>query len=196
MIPGYCINLDERTDRWQLVQKQFNKHGFKIKRFSAVKKAPGWMGCTQSHIDLLMILRSERYFFIFEDDVVLLPNFADTLIKAISELPENWDLLYLGANLQQPITKYSKHLCRLKGAFCTHAMLFNNNRGLADYIIGHSPTIKKIDIFYRDHLQEHFNTFICNPMIATQADSYSDITRKNQKYEQLMIDNFNKNILP
>jgi glycosyl transferase, family 25 len=194
-IPSFCINLDDRPDRWQSAVEQFNKFCLNVKKFTAIKIAPGWQGCRQSHLDLLFNCRDLPYFIIYEDDVVFLPNFYSTFTHALFELPDNWEILHLGANLQQPIRKISDHLCELKGAFCTHAMLFNNTDGLVNRILKQADEIRKIDVFYRDKIQTNGRAFITYPMIATQADSYSDITRKDQKYMKLMIENFNKNII-
>jgi|SaaInlStandDraft_4_1057021.scaffolds.fasta_scaffold67008_2 glycosyl transferase, family 25 len=194
-IPAYCINLDQRTDRWKEAQKQFKELELNVKRFSAVHMAPGWKGCRQSHIDLLMILKNEPYFIIFEDDIVILPYFFEIIEKALQQMPDNWKILFLGANLQQPIQLISENVAQLKNAFCTHAMLFNNTTGFVNQIIEQADSIRKIDIFYRDHIQEPGNAYITNPMIATQADSYSDITRAEQKYNKLMIENFYKNLI-
>lgn len=194
-IPSFCINLDDRPDRWLEVCKQFNTLEINVSRFPAVKMAPGWQGCRQSHLDLLYKCRELPIFAIYEDDVVFLPGFYEVISHAMRELPPDWEILFLGANLQQPITKISDHLCELRGAFCTHAMIWNNTNGLVNSILEQADKIRKIDIFYRDHIQEKGRAFITYPMVATQADSYSDITRADQKYMELMIENYKKNIL-
>lgn len=48
----YCINLDRRTDRWETVQREFDKVGIRerVVRFSAIETPEnGAIGCLLSH---------------------------------------------------------------------------------------------------------------------------------------------------
>jgi len=191
----YCINLSERALRWQQVSAEFQRVGINdVERFEAIKRAPGFEGCRESHLDVLEKCRGLNRFTIFEDDVQFIRNPMSILQLAQEQLPDDWDMLYLGANLMKPIMRYSDNLYRIRHAYCTHAIVFNNPK-LTDFILAHREGMRKIDVFYETVVQEQFKCFITYPMVATQADSYSDIIRRETKYSQLMFDNFKKNLI-
>lgn len=186
----FCINLPERTDRWREVQEEFKKIGLgSVNRVEAIKASPGWIGCRESHLAVLRLCQDEKRFTIFEDDVQFTDNAMQILALAEKQLPKKWDMLYLGANLMKPIERHSANLYRLKGAYTTHAMIFNNKE-IAKMILS-APPFRKIDCFMETYIQEYFNVYIVSPMIATQADGYSDITNRHNNYAAQMMENFN-----
>ena len=190
---AFVINLPERTDRMELFKE--NQFPFEVERFEAIKTDPGWDGCTLSQ---LIILRKQKEFpfIIFEDDCVLLHPW-EVVETAMKQLPEDWDLLYLGATLMRPIEKYSENLFRLKNGYCAHAIIYNSKR-VVDYILSRyndffifSNERHTLDVFYYSQVQERFNCFIVSPLVATQRPGFSDIENMNVNYEQI-INHFNR----
>lgn len=191
----YCINLASRPDRWKSVSAEFSRVGvLGVKRFEAVPCVPhgsGFVGCRESHLGVLSLCKDVKRFTVFEDDVCFMrSDFLGQVSKAISEAPLDWDMLYLGANPLVPMARYSESLFRLKKGYCTHAMVFNNHR-VVDFILSNRSSIRKIDVFYADVVQEKFNVFITYPLLATQADGRSDVTRMKNNYHDLIINNYN-----
>ena len=112
----FVVNMDNRPDRWDKFKK--NDVGINYARYSAVdgsklKSTPqllrifdgndynmrvGMVGCAMSHIKLCTELINSDYtfFVILEDDIELVPNFKNKLIKVLTETPTGWDLIYLG----------------------------------------------------------------------------------------------------
>lgn len=193
----YCINRNDRPDRWASVQQEFERVGIKnVQRFSAF--TGGWKGCAQSHLAIIDANKNEPRFTIFEDDVRFLHNPLEILAKAESQLPAEWDMLYLGANPQAPMEKFSDNLFRLRKAWCAHAIIFNNRpRKVIDFITRHRASIKKIDVFYSDTIQEaygEFGVFITNPLVASQENNFSDITNTQNTYYDTIINGYEKHI--
>ena len=131
------------------------------------------MGCMLSHIDLLRQI-NESEFMIIEDDIKVIGSIND-MNKAISQLPDNWDLLYLGAELNQPITRFSDNLFILKNATVTHAIMYNNQNGVVDYIIDKheyiidglsSIGLKAVSLDTQSLIELYYNTY--NPDIYDQ----------------------------
>lgn len=100
----FCINLDRRRDRWESVQKEFEKMDLKPHRISAFEgcRPEACMTWNQtsalnSHKKIwqMMVDSDVQIAFVFEDDVVLSSDFHDVIDKSISELPDNWELLNL-----------------------------------------------------------------------------------------------------
>jgi GR25 family glycosyltransferase involved in LPS biosynthesis len=50
---AFYINLEHRTDRKELVEKELENIGIKAERFNAIKMENGAVGCSMSHLKLL-----------------------------------------------------------------------------------------------------------------------------------------------
>ena len=144
----------------------------------AFDEKPGWVGCKKSH---LYILResSERIFAVYEDDVQFLLGEKDIRI-AMDELPEDWDMLYLGASPQEPFYRYSPHLFKMGMSWTTHAIIWNRRQGGAiEYILQHEDEIGKIDVFLSEQVHPKFNCFLVSPLICTQKQTQSDCCKRS-----------------
>ncbi len=189
----YCINLDERPDRWKRVQKEFKKIAVKVDRFPAIRKLPGYIGCKESHLEVLRLCKGYKYFMILEDDVFFLPGAKQNLELAMSQLPENWDMLYLGCNPQEKLEKFSSNLYRVNNSWTTHAMIFNNQNNIVETILANESLEKKIDVLYADYIQPVFDCFVAFPIVATQYNSVSNIVKGEVDYYNTIINGFKKN---
>jgi GR25 family glycosyltransferase involved in LPS biosynthesis len=183
----YCINLAHRTDKWKQTISECDKLGIHVKRVEAIAESSGWEGCRKSHLSILS--KAKPMFMILEDDVKFTGTMHD-IEQCMSDLPSDWDMLYLGANLQAPIEKYSDKLYRLKSAYGTHAIIYNSQR-VVDFIVQKNAGGRKIDVFYAEQVMEKFNVFATRPMLATQRPSLSDISQSYQYYTHLE-DGYNK----
>ena len=74
-----------------------NKFPFEVERYSAIVAPKGEDGCTFSHMDILD-KQTSFPFTIFEDDCLLIKDWS-LVEQAMSQLPLNWDALWLGANI-------------------------------------------------------------------------------------------------
>lgn len=170
---GFVINLDGRKDRLDSFMQQ-EYLPFPFQRIRAIKSRIGEDGCTQSH---LLALRSIVTYpaLICEDDCVFLYHWS-YIEKFISALPETWDALWLGANLQAPLTQYSPLLYHLEKAYCLHAVIYNSKE-MVDYVLHNhnTPSGKNLDIFYHEQIFSRFRCFIPRDMCANQRDGVSNI---------------------
>ena len=86
----------------------------------------GEIGCALSHLHIWKNMSSPL--LVFEDDIILTNNFEKRLEKALSSLPEDWDIFYLGYmnpaenGLAQFITP---ELCHVNFVFGTYAYILN-----------------------------------------------------------------------
>jgi glycosyl transferase family 25 len=166
----YCINLERRTEKWEQAQVEFDTFGLKPIRIDGVEHLDGHTGCTQAHLRALKHLKPP--FLLAEDDIKFIGS-IEQLQTAIDQLPPDWDMLYLGATLQNKLERYSDNLFRVKDAYTTHAIIYNSQR-VIDFIVSEHNT-RKVDVFLADVVQHKFNCFLCSPMIATQRAGFSDI---------------------
>tara|TARA_B100002019_G_C21114967_1_gene520388 strand:- start:127 stop:867 length:741 start_codon:yes stop_codon:yes gene_type:complete len=124
---SFYINLDRQVDRKKYMEKQFENNHVKCKRFSAFdkkilskekilemknnsiidkkhnvsKNKLGTIACLVSHTELYKKIKKEYNggtFLIFEDDCKILPNFNKKLNNVLNNLPEDWDMIWLGYN--------------------------------------------------------------------------------------------------
>lgn len=192
---AFCINLDHRRDRWVKASQQFDAHDLAVERFSAIDGRAGVYGtdlcdnynnaCTLSHLNIIQRSVKENYkaVLIFEDDVLLNPLFARILTDTINDLPANWDMLYLGGNHRERPVKVTQNLFRATKVFTTHAYIIRST--VYNFVIDRFPSLTQpVDCYYCE-AQKIFNCYICNPRIAYQAKSYSDILHKVVNYKAL-----------
>lgn len=180
-----CINLDKRTDRWRDVQAEFLRMQIEVERFPAMTAANGMQGL---HLSNQAIFRAHagQSILVMEDDVIFYQplHFLKTVV---ADLPDNWDMLYLGGNAQQPQKRYSTWLYRADGILTTHAILYSGKmtQWLADNM--EVPEVvdrqNTIDVWFMKEVQPKFNCFIVYPQIAGQRFGYSDICGMDINYK-------------
>lgn len=182
----FVINLAERTDRMARIKEQLNAAYEPYERFEAIRAKPGWVGCRDSHLAVLDKVKHMRwnddyhFILVLEDDVLFTPEWAKTLLKVRMFTPIGWDMLYLGCSPQSPLKKWNDYLYVVKDSLTAHAILYNNRqRGVIDYILACRDDIKKIDVFYKDVIQEQFRCFVPTTLLATQWQSQSDTCKRS-----------------
>lgn len=197
----YCINLKHRPERWERTQHEFKTRcsNIKTKRFNAIFNSKGWPGCRDSHLAVLKMCRDNKNIMIVEDDVNFLFDINALLATIDSQLPADWEMLYIGANFrsanfEKPLTKYSRNLIQVTQCWGTYAYIINNNNGLINEILSQSENIRKIDVFYAEHIQPRGKCYAIYPMAATIYDGYSDVTRKETDYQKSIYNSYYKNI--
>jgi GR25 family glycosyltransferase involved in LPS biosynthesis len=194
----YCINLDERTDRWEQAKKEFDKLGISnVKRFSAIKHEKGAIGCRESHLNIIQEAKNLglKNILVFEDDVLVIENHLNEIENTLNELKNiEWELFYFGATVDPNVgklTKETNNLVLTNFAYTTHAYAINNS--IFDFILSEAPFHPIIDVFYCRQIVPRNKSFIMNPMLCIQQESYSDIEKHNADY-WWMIDFFNKGL--
>lgn len=117
-----------------------------------------------------------------EDDCIF--DDCYVLSEAISQLPDDWDILYLGANITDPFPeRINKNLFKIKAAWTTHAIGYNRKvcEFIADNYVGWEANGMYDDWLSRIVLPK-FNCYVVSPMIATQRDGYSALWDKEVSY--------------
>ncbi len=189
----YCINLDERTDRWEHAQKEFEKAGIldRVQRFSAIRDVDGRIGVIKSNLAIIKIAKEKKLknVLIFEDDVEFIIDDPQTeLQKSINQAQGiKWDLFYLGANTHEKLIKFKPNLILLKNAFAVHSMAYSDL--MYDNFIRKYENIKTIknfddilDVYLARQIQDKYICLMTNPMLTTQMNSYSDIEKRVVDY--------------
>jgi hypothetical protein len=127
----FCINLDNRTDRWSSAQEEFRKVGLidRVERFSAIKDDDGRFGIIKSNLELLKSAQNNNLnnFLVFEDDLKFIENDVQQYLNPAIEQLKNleWSLFYLGANTHSKLEQMSPNLYKARECYAVHAMAYN-----------------------------------------------------------------------
>lgn len=199
----YCINLDKRIDRWSHFVEQCDKFGIKnVERISAVdgseidmslypqKFLRGEVGLLLTSIKIFQDAISNEYekILLLEDDCLFNQNLIN-LDEYFKELPEDWVMLYFGANHNthggwpEP-EKINEKILKLSHSFSAHMVGFK--KVILNEILNNlSLFVDQTDVVY-SKLQKKYPTYCFTPTMATQLVGYSDIQNKDVDYNWLI----------
>jgi hypothetical protein len=177
------IGLEARTDRWKRC-----KEIFKENEISPVTHYATVQDFKDSHRhymkDFLQMLRVKGTgdLVFFEDDFELVPGWEDVLRKAWKELPEDFDMLYLGCNPQRSLLKVTDNLVKIQGAWLMHACILSHR--FIEYILSSYDLnqIWIIDEWYRQIAPQR-KFYMTYPMISYQREDFSDMLGQYVKYD-------------
>jgi len=189
-----CINLDRRLERWQRAQRAFAAHGIQpVRRFSASDgnelalprdwiHTPGAYGCLQSHLRAVREARDAGVssVLIFEDDVVFDPQFKEKFATFIEELPDDWDMLFLGALHKDEPLRLSEHIARITKANSTFAYAIRNT--VFDAFIELNSRAEHVLDMNNYVLQERFNCYCFMPNLVWVESEYSDVQQRIENH--------------
>ena len=203
----YCINLDKRSDRWNTIcVPQFSKHNLNVERVSAVdgmavnlpngfsSQFKGRIGCAMSHLKVLRLAKELNVprVLILEDDVSFANEFTSTLSNLIVKVPDNWDMIFLGANHVIKPTFIGNGITKFNKAFTTHAYIVSLH--ILDELIelisttldkwikeGNNTSNTAVDVLY-SNLMSRRNVYGFQKTLVTQMPSVSDIEGHHVNY--------------
>ncbi len=189
-----CINLDRRPERWQRMQRAFADQSIgPVHRFSAIDgnnialpdnwiHTAGAYGCLRSHIEVVREARgaSLSSVLIFEDDVVFDPEFKEKFATFIQELPDDWDMLFLGALHKDEPIKVSEHIGRITKANSTFAYAIRNT--VFDAFVDLNSRAEHVLDMNNYVLQERFNCYCFMPNLVWVKSEYSDVQKRLENH--------------
>lgn len=187
----YYINLDDRVDRRQQMENEFQVHGFIGTRVPGIRHEQGVIGCGFSHIAALQqgIASGADHILIFEDDFMFsqVPEVVHHVLQTVQNT--NYDVFLLGYCL---FHKKSERLfptshpmfLKIRQAGCAHGYMVR--KGYAQTLLknmkeGIELRIKTNDIEYNvdNHwkLLQDQDLWLCYSKgpIGVQREGFSDI---------------------
>lgn len=198
----YLLNLENRKDRLEKVVPDLfffcANTGLPTARiFKAINgkelfpeyEHAGRIGFNLSFQNIFTdaLLNNYEAIAVFEDDVKFSPDAIEVFNDAAKQLPEDWQMFYLGANTRQQLDKVNSRIYKLVNAWTTHAIIYK--RSAIEYIVANYkfPEIIKesndvFDEWLRSTAQNQLKCYICKPIIATQAEGFSDLENKDVNY--------------
>ena len=176
------IGLKARRDRWARCKEVLQGRVERVTHYTTVQNfQDSYKGYMTDWMKMLKMFQGQPLMF-FEDDFEFTDDFDEVFPKAVAELPQSYDMLYLGANLQAPVTRYSDHLVRVNGAWLMHATLLSAK--FIDYILKAYPisNIRIADEWYR-RIAPQREFYMTVPMISYQRKDYSDFVGRYVFYD-------------
>lgn len=177
------ICLTTLPSEWATGAQEFARVGLEVERFQSLPDIGPHQSFSKSCREVLVqfYLSDAQTLLHLEDDCQF--RGLDHLGQALGELPDDWDILYLGANLicwnngePQP-ERFSEHLFRVKAAWTTHAVGYN--RKCAHELLTRQPNFstQMWDQYLSARLPE-FKAYVVAPMVAYQRPRVSSIWQK------------------
>jgi GR25 family glycosyltransferase involved in LPS biosynthesis len=175
------INLDTRQDRLEKFDAQAKELGIEYTRLPAITATDPILGCKLSHIAALTMYDSDVV-FVFEDDSAFVEDFSSRLVTAMENLPDDWDMAYLGANLVD--TYEVNHYWHKSRRCCsTHAYAVKKKA---------LPVLLESAKNYEGHIDMAFslvhpqlNVYLARPTLVYQSPGYSDLQGESVDYSHL-----------
>ena len=176
------------------MQNEFARHGIQsVQRFSAVDGATlempaGWAhsagayGCLLSHVKVVSDARSSGApsVLIFEDDAVFDRDFQNKFAQFVREVPDDWDMLYLGALHKDAPVKISEHVGRITKANSTFAYALKHT--IFDEFIALNQRAEHVLDINSFVLQERFNCYCFMPNLVWVETEYSDVQNRLERH--------------
>ena len=194
----YCIHLPH-TKRRALIETEFERIGVadRVQYIHAPsppasftmsnmrRGASGEFGVNLSQIKAVVQAISDgaQHPLFFEDDVIFHKNTHKLLEQSLSDLPKEWDLLYMGGHPTGPIfnpqaTKFSETLAEVGKFSFADSYAFNDGQA-ARFFNSWCSGITKRDAMY-DFILGGFsannNSFCTYPLLCNQRPAVSQVT--------------------
>lgn len=209
----YLINLERRSDKRKIFNETILPYLPKIKYFDAIDgrilskndiekskirgrsdhTTRGAVGCALSHRKVIEDAYKNNYnrILVLEDDIYIPEpqNLENDINKAADELPDDWEMFYLGGEPTHQgvkngvdgnnITLYSDNLYKGHYILCTFAYFINKN--LIEYM--YNDNLSKgvalaSDRYYARIHRDRRKTFVPHEKLITSYPNHSDIHEK------------------
>lgn len=179
------VGLKERTDRWERCKEIFQSIG--VTNVTHYETVINYNDVHRNYMkDFTRMLRDQRWsgdnLVFFEDDFELVDGWEEVLRKAWADLPKDYDMLYLGANLTMSPVTVTNNLMRVRGAWLMHATILS--RKFIDFILKAYDynRIWIIDEWYRQIANDR-KFYMTYPMISYQRPGWSDAVGAYTDYQ-------------
>jgi hypothetical protein len=184
-LPCYCINLDDRPERWEETKVAFEGTDIVPKRFPGIRHSEGWRGCGASHVAVAReaMRLGLPWILVLEDDCDPVADFAarwPVVKDALWAERDSWDIFLGGPTFIQGPVEPVGALTRIEGAYALHFYVLRASayeKALAWNPDRHGP----IDVYYSDQ----YRIVITQPLLAIQRRSVSDNEKEEVDYDYL-----------
>ena len=174
----YMLNWSAHFDRivcltmggheWDIGKAEFDSVGINAQKFIALEDiGPHQSFNTSTYKILKDFYDSDNNTLLFLEDDCDFRNLSH-LTSALKELPDQFDILYLGGNIREDKPeRYSRYLYKAKNIWTTHCVAYR--KPIVKFILENHPdkSEQMFDNWLANNLSQ-FNGFIVAPMVAYQ----------------------------
>lgn len=206
-----CINLSERKDKREVMQKKFDDLGIEVEWYTAVQygfiprlakvinssgigkfneNQPYEIGAALSHYSVIKQALNEgaEKILVFEDDVLFHKEFNNKVEKYLQDAPTDWDLLLFYSfmySYQPQNIRVSKRWMKSYDSWSLMSYAINK-RGMTEYIRMQDEHFQIADLVtYLMQRNNRFNIYSAVPSICIPATKMgSNIRGNNMNYEK------------
>jgi len=211
-----CINLAERPDKRELMQKKFDSLGIEVEWFTAVQygfakkvvgsiingksghfniNQPNEIGAALSHYTVIKqaLVEGKRNIFVFEDDVKFHKDFNSKFDSYMSDLPANYDVMMLYSfmyNILPENQRVSKKWMRSYKSWSLMAYGMNK-RAMEEYIKRQDEFFTISDmVTYQMQENSGLNMYSAVPALCIPAANSSNIRAQANYIQNPTVINF------
>lgn len=196
----YVINLKERTDRKNHILNELSKINCeKFNLFEGIngneiinntKLSNGMFGLVKTYLKIYedWKMSPKENILIIEDDCIFVDGFNEKLLKYIENVPDDWEMLYFGANhnyhMGSKTTKINDYCIKLNNSYSAHCVLFKPY--VFDELILSLLNFNIENDVMMSNLQKKYNSYSSIPNLTSQIASFSNIQNENVNYDWLI----------
>ena len=197
----FYINLEERTDRKEHVEKQLSNIGLVGERFNAIKLTNGALGCSMSHLKIIENAKKNNlsHVLVIEDDIEFLkPLIFIANFNKFLKTNSIFDVVLIAGNNVPPFEEIDEVSVKVSGCQTTtgylvkehyYDTLINNYREGIQKLMKHPDNHRELAIDkYWFRLQKCDKWYLIIPLTVTQREDYSDIEGRVTNYSPVLLD--------
>lgn len=194
---AYYINLDRRPDLDERMQEELTNAGIQAQRVSGFDitaqagkfhymRQKGHVGCLLSHLNVILLAKYRKLdsVLILEDDAKFVPDVQERWSKIVSDIPDDWDILFLGcwSNPRDPSKNtwvtgdvYKTSYSLLTHAYAVRAKAYDKVLRLL------VSDTQAVDQVLGSALKHDVNTYSIHPVLSYQVSHYSETDYHDQR---------------
>jgi len=180
------VCLTTVSQQWDRAALEFARVGLTVDKFQSLWDIGPHQSFSRSVRQILIDFhQSEANTLLHLEDDCVFRNLGH-LPLAIADLPDDWDLFYLGANLLNgPMPeRITEHLFRVRHAWTTHAVAYR--RKCVPFLLENQPGFSEqmFDNWMGGQL-EKLKAYVVAPMVAYQRPRISSIWGRFDDYTEI-----------
>lgn len=191
----FYINLDNRTDRKEALEKELVEFGLPFERFSAIKHEFGAVGCSKSHVAVIKLAKERKYprVMILEDDFTFVSH-RDNVERVLGQVRDEakpYDVCMISHNILQSEELPESYWRKMTNGQTTSGYIIQEH--YYDVLLGvvepsislleqtHQNNNYAIDVVMKQ-LQPRDKWYYMTERLGIQRPSYSDIESRQVDY--------------
>lgn len=196
----YVINLKHRVDRKDHIINELKKvkcETYKLIEgidgndlINTTKLSNGMLGLNHTYLKIYDEWSKEKNdtILIIEDDCVFLENFNKDLHLYMTNVPEDWDMVYFGGNhnyhMGSKTEQINSYCIKLNNTYTAHCVLLKSY--VFEELIQNIKDMTIENDVMMSNLQKKYNSYSSVKNITTQVIGFSNIENKFVDYNWLI----------